>query len=75
MCVSLRCSTKSSWVALHPPVCQGSKRKYGCLAAHRRCPNGGGYKEWVEGVDGTAQISKRRRKLNLVHVGEVNDDM
>ena len=66
-----RCSTSKSWVALHPPVCQGSKRKYGCLAAHRRCPQGGGYKEFHEGVSGTSAASKRRRKINLQHIGEI----
>jgi hypothetical protein len=32
----------------HPPVAQGSKRKHGCLAAHRRNPTGAGYKQHVE---------------------------
>ena len=39
-----RCSTKDNIFALHPPIAQGSKIKYGCLAAHRRNPLGGGYK-------------------------------
>ena len=60
-----RCSTRHCIIALHPPVAQGSKRKYGCLAAHRRNPMGGGYKEHAEEVTGTSQASERRRKIDI----------
>ena len=60
-----RCSTRHCIIALHPPVVQGSKRKYGCLAAHRRNPMGGGYKEHAEEVTGTSQASERRRKIDI----------
>jgi len=63
-----RCSTAKSWVALHPAQCQGSKRKYGCLAAHRRDPSGGGYKQHCEEISGTSKKSKRRRKIDLIHI-------
>ena len=63
-----RCSTGRNWVALHPPVCQGSKRKYSCLAAHRKNPAGGGYKAHHEAITGTSQAAKRRRKMNFVDV-------
>ena len=63
-----RCSTKDKIVALHPPIAQGSKIHYGCLAAHRRNPLGGGYKETHENITGTSKAAKRRRKLDLVHL-------
>ena len=47
---------------------QGSKRKYGCLAAHRRGPTGSGYKQHHEELSGTSKIAKRRRKIDLVHL-------
>jgi len=60
-----RCSDSRNICALHPPITQGARRKYGCLAAHRRDPTGGGYKQFHEGVTGTSKSSKRRRKLNM----------
>ena len=63
-----RCSTKDNIVALHPPIAQGSKIKYGCLAAHRRDPLGGGYKQHHQDITGTSKASKRRRKIDLVHL-------
>ena len=60
-----RCSTRHNIIALHPTVAQGSKRKYGCLTAHRRNPTGGGYKEHAEAVTGTCKSSKRRRKCDF----------
>ena len=63
-----RCSTKDNVCALHPPVAQGSKVTYGCLAAHRRDPTGGGYKQHHEDISGTSKMSKRRRKIDLVHL-------
>ena len=36
-----RCSSAASWLPLHPPIAQGSKKHYGCLAAHRNNPAGG----------------------------------
>ena len=59
-----RCSdVRSGIIALHPPVAQGSKRKYGCLGSHRCNPAGGGYKAFCERVTGCAKSAKRRRKL------------
>ena len=59
-----RCSdVRSGIIALHPPIAQGSKRKYGCLGAHRCNPAGGGYKEFCERVTGCSKNAKRRRKL------------
>jgi len=63
-----RCSTGKEWVALHPTICQGSKRKYECLAMHRKNPMGGGYKEHHQSISGTSTMSKRRRAINLVHI-------
>ena len=63
-----RCSTKDNVIALHPPQAQGSKIKYGCLAAHRRDPLGGGYKQHHQDITGTSKASKRRRKIDLVHL-------
>jgi hypothetical protein len=53
------------WAALHPPVTQGSKQKYGCLAAHR-CNPAGGYKVTTEVLSGTSATSKRRRRVPVV---------
>ena len=64
----VRCSNAHNFIALHPPVCQGSKRQYGCLAAHRRNPGGNGYKDHHEQVSGTCAGSKRRRKIAFVHL-------
>ena len=47
---------------------QGSKRKYGCLAAHRCDPTGSGYTQHIEEINGTSRKSKRRRKIDLVHL-------
>ena len=63
-----RCSTKDNVIALHPPQAQGSKIKYGCLAAHRRDPMGAGYKQHHEDITGTSKSSKRRRKIDIVHL-------
>ena len=63
-----RCSDKDNFIALHPPVTQGSKRKFGCLAAHRRNPMGEGYVGYHQAITGTSTASKRRRKLNMCHV-------
>jgi len=63
-----RCSTKDNIIALHPPIAQGSKIKYSCLAAHRRDPLSGGYMQHHEEVTGTSKSSKRRRKLDLVRL-------
>ena len=63
-----RCSTKDNIIALHPPMAQGSKLRYGCLAAHRRDPTSGGYKQHHQEISGTSKMSKRRRKIDLVHL-------
>ena len=66
-----RCSTDGrNFLALHPAVCQGSRRKFGCLAAHRRNPTGGGYREYHEALTGTSRACKRRRTLSMVHVDD-----
>ena len=44
-------------------IAQGSKIKYGCLAAHRRDPTGGDYKLHHQDITGTSKVSKRRRKM------------
>ena len=51
-----RCSDANNWIALHPTQTQGSKRKYGCLAAHRRNPSGSGYAGHHEAVSGTSKV-------------------
>ena len=46
-------------------MAQGSKLKYGCLAAYRRGPLdllGGGYKPHHEDIAGTSKASNRCRK-------------
>ena len=53
---------------MNPPQAHGSKIKYGCLAAHRRDPTGGGYKPHHQDITGTSKVSKRRRKIDLVHL-------
>lgn len=63
-----RCSTATNVVALHPKVCQGSGRRYGCLDAHRRNPKGDGDRERHEQQTGTARASKRRRKIAFAHI-------
>lgn len=63
-----RCSTKDLVIALHPQVTQGTKNRYGCLAAHRKNPTGAGYRAHHEEISGTSKISKRRRRLDLVHL-------
>jgi hypothetical protein len=59
-----RCSSAASWVPLHPPVAQGSKKHYGCLAAHRANP-AGGYKASHQVHSGTAATAKRRRRIPM----------
>ena len=49
-------------VPLHPPVAQGSKREYDCLASHRKNP-AGGYKATHEAFTGVARSAKRRRRI------------
>ena len=49
-------------------MAQGSKIKYVCLAAHRRDPEGGGYKQHHQDITGTSKSSRRRRKIDLVHL-------
>jgi hypothetical protein len=60
-----RCSDGRTILALHPSVTQGSKRRFGCLAAHRANPGGGGYKETHEQITGTAVKSSRRRRIEV----------
>ena len=55
-----RCSSAASWLPLHPPIAQGSKKHYGCLAAHRTNP-AGGYK-----VSSSESLTaKRRRRIPM----------
>ena len=63
-----RCSTPSQVVPLHPPVAQGSKRRYACLHCHRQNP-AGGYKVHHEHCTGTSRESKRRRRIPVEIVG------
>ena len=63
-----RCSDKCHIVALHPAVCQGSKQRFGCLAAHRANP-AGSYEAMHEECTGTSRTSKRRRRINVEYVG------
>jgi IS5 family transposase len=49
-------------------MAQGSKLRYGCLAAHRRDPTSGGYKQHHQDITGTSKVSKRRRKIDIVHL-------
>ena len=49
-------------------MAQGSKIKYGCLAAHRRDPERSGYKQHHQDITGTSKSSRRRRKIDLVHL-------
>ena len=59
-----RCSTATSWVPLHPPVAQGSGKRYCCLSAHRANP-AGGYKCTHEKMTGTSTSAKRRRRIPM----------
>jgi len=63
--VCARCSTGTSWVALHPERAQ-SGQPYGCLKAHRKDPHGNGYKGVHEACTGTSAQSKRRRRVRVV---------
>ena len=59
-----RCSTPNSIVPLHPPLAQGSKRRYACLHCHRQNP-AGGYKAAHQACTGTSVDSKRRRRIPI----------
>ena len=59
-----RCSSPASWLPLHPPAPQGSKKRYGCLAAHRTNP-AGGYRVSHEVLSGTSKNAKRRRRIPM----------
>ena len=41
---------------LQPPVTQGFKCHYGCLATHRRNPTGDGYASFHQSVSGTSKV-------------------
>lgn len=72
------CNELCSWVCarctkgpcklfpLHPPVSQ-SKRKFGCLVAHRRDPTDT-YRKTVEAVSGISKKSKHMRRVPVVTV-------
>ena len=62
-----RCSTANHVVPQHPPVAQGSKRTYSCLACHRTNP-AGGYKVTHEKCSGTSRNAKRRRRVDFQYV-------
>ena len=62
-----RCSSPAHVVPLHPPVAQGSKRRYGCLCAHRANP-AGGYKVTHEKCTGISKVSKRRRRIPVEYI-------
>ena len=59
-----RCSSAASWLPLHPPIAQGSKKHYGCLAAHRNNP-AGGYKVSSTVHTGVSSTAKRRRRIPM----------
>ena len=60
----VRCSNANSWVPLHPPVAQGSNRRFSCLAAHRNNP-AGGYKVSHQVLTGVSSTAKRRRRIPM----------
>lgn len=60
-----RCSSASSMVPLHPTICQGSKRQFNCLKAHRDNPTGSEYRQMHETISGTSRVCKRRRRLDI----------
>ena len=59
-----RCSSRASWVPLHPPVAQGSNKRHACLAAHRANP-AGGYKVSQQIHTGVSATAKRRRRIPM----------
>jgi hypothetical protein len=64
--VCARCTAgPNALVPLHPMVAQGSKRRYGCLAAHRRDPNDS-YKMMLEKAEGISVKSKKTRRVAVV---------
>ena len=59
-----RCSTAASYVPLHPPITQGSRKEYACLAHHRSNP-AGGYKVSHQIHTGVSHTAKRRRRIPM----------
>ena len=66
--VCARCTGgPSTLVPLHPPISQGSKRKYGCLMAHRADPTDS-YRKILEKQSGISAKSKSRRRVPVIAV-------
>ena len=62
---------KDNIIALHPPRWRKAPRSSTAASprtAATRLADGGGYKPHHEDITGTSKASKRRRKIDLVHL-------